>query len=122
MIIKGGNIAYSQMGDANASIPTPQPVFMRPMFGAMGKVASKSSIAFVSQSCAKQGIAEGYGLEKPIHPVIKCRDIGKKDMKLNDWTGKITVDPETYQVVADGELLTCLPAEVIPLARRYFLH
>jgi urease len=122
MIIKGGNIAYAQMGDPNASIPTPQPVFMRPMFGSMGTVASSSSIAFVSRSCHEKQVAAGYGLKKAIVPVKNCRNIGKKDMVLNNWIGTITVDPETYQVVADGELLRCEPSTVIPMSRRYFLH
>jgi urease subunit alpha len=120
-VIKGGFIAWSQMGDANASIPTPQPVLMRPMFGAMGRAVGGTSIAFVSQRCAREGVAAGFGLSKRIEPVRGCRNLGKKDMRLNDATPTITVDPETYRVTADGEHLTCAPAETLPLAQRYFL-
>jgi len=121
IVIKGGFIAWAQMGDANASIPTPQPVRMRPMFGAMGRAVGGTSIAFVSARCASEGVAAGYGLNKRIEPVRRCRGLGKKDMKLNDATPVITVDPETYRVTADGEHLTCAPAETLPLAQRYFL-
>jgi urease subunit alpha len=121
MVIKGGVIAWSQMGDPNASIPTPQPVFMRPMFGSFGKATGPCSIAFVSQLCKQKGIAAGYGLTKRIEAVKGCRQIGKKDLKWNNAMPKITVDPETYEVRADGELLTCQPAKVLPLAQRYFL-
>jgi urease subunit alpha len=121
MVIKGGIIAWSQMGDPNASIPTPQPVFMRPMFGGFGRASSPISIAFVSNACAVDGVADTYGLKKRIEPVRGCRNIGKKNMKLNDATPAITVDPETYEVTADGDRLTCDPAEKLPLAQRYFL-
>jgi urease subunit alpha len=120
LVIKGGVIAWSQMGDPNASIPTPQPVFMRPMFGAMGSAAGPISIAFVSQLCQVEGVAAGYGLNKRVEPVRKCRGLTKKDMKWNDALPRITVDPEMYQVTADGEVLTCEPAKVLPLAQRYF--
>jgi urease subunit alpha len=121
MVVKGGIIAWSQMGDPNASIPTPQPVFMRPMFGAFGSAPGPISIAFVSRACQEQGIARGYGLTKRIEAVRGARQIGKKDMKWNDALPKITVDPETYHVTADGELLVCEPARTLPLAQRYFL-
>jgi urease subunit alpha len=121
MVIKGGIIAWSQMGDPNASIPTPQPVFMRPMFGAFGSAPGLISIAFVSHACREQRVAAGYGLTKRIEAVRGARQIGKKDMKWNDALPKITVDPETYQVTADGELLVCEPARSLPLAQRYFL-
>jgi len=121
MVIKGGIIAWSQMGDPNASIPTPQPVFMRPMFGGFGRASSPISIAFVSNACAVDGVADTYGLKKRIEPVRGCRNIGKQNMKLNDATPAITVDPETYEVTADGDRLTCDPAEKLPLAQRYFL-
>lgn len=121
MVIKGGVIAWAQMGDPNASIPTPQPVIMRPMFGSFGRATGGSSLAFVSQLCASKGIASGYGLTKRIEGVKGCRKIGKRDMKWNDALPKITVDPETYEVRADGELLQCEPAKVLPLAQRYFL-
>lgn len=121
MVIKGGFIAWAQMGDPNASIPTPQPVFMRPMFGGFGSAPGSCSLAFVSRLCAEQGVAAGYGLTKRIEAVKGCRDISKKSMKWNDATPKITVDPETYHVVADGELLKCEPATVLPLAQRYQL-
>lgn len=121
MIIKGGIIAWSQMGEPNASIPTPQPVFMRPMFGSFGRATGASSIAFVSQLCNERGVAAGYGLTKRIEPVIGCRKLTKKNMRWNDALPKITVDPEAYEVRADGELLQCEPARVLPLAQRYFL-
>ena len=121
MVIKGGVIAWAQMGDPNASIPTPQPVFMRPMFGSFGKATGSCSVAFVSQLCKSQGVAKGYGLTKRIEVVKGCRKIGKKDLKWNNAMPKITVDPETYEVRADGELLTCEPAKVLPLAQRYQL-
>jgi urease subunit alpha len=121
MVIKGGVIAWAQMGDPNASIPTPQPVFIRPMFGAFGSAPGGNSIAFVSQICKTNGIARSYGLTKRIEAVERCRKISKKDLKWNDSTPKIIVDPETYEVTADGELLTCEPAKVLPLAQRYCL-
>lgn len=121
LVIKGGVIAWSQMGDPNASIPTPQPVFMRPMFGSFGRAASPISIAFVSQACHEDGRATGYGLQKRIEPVSGCRSVTKKDMKLNHATPEITIDAETFEVTADGELLTCEPAQSLPLAQRYCL-
>lgn len=121
LVIKGGVIAWAQMGDPNASIPTPQPIFMRPMFGGYGRAASPISIAFVSQACHEQQGTADYGLNKRVEPVIGCRSVGKSDMKLNDATPEITVDPETFRVTADGEHLTCEPAEKLPLAQRYFL-
>jgi urease subunit alpha len=121
MVIKGGVIAWSQMGDPNASIPTPQPVFMRPMFGSFGRAPGGCSISFVSSVCKRLGVAEDYGLTKRIEAVKGCRKIGKRDLKWNDALPKITVDPESYQVRADGELLTCEPAKVLSLAQRYHL-
>jgi urease subunit alpha len=121
MVIKGGVIAWAQMGDPNASIPTPQPVYMRPMFGGFGQASGPCSVAFVSQLCKQKGVARGYGLTKRIEAVKGCRKIGKKDLKWNNTMPKITVDPETYEVHADGELLTCEPAKLLPLAQRYFL-
>jgi urease alpha subunit len=121
MTIKGGVIAWAQMGDPNASIPTPQPVYMRPMFGALGRAVGGAAIAFVSQSCKEKGVADTYDLTKRIEAVRGCRKIGKRDMKWNDALPKISVDPETYEVRADGELLRCDPATILPLAQRYFL-
>jgi len=121
MVIKGGFIAWSQMGDPNASIPTPQPVYMRPMFGAFGSAPGPTSIAFVSRVCEEKGVAANYGLTKRIAAVKGCRSLRKQDMKWNDATPKITVDPETYEVTADGEKLVCAPAQTLPLAQRYFL-
>ncbi len=109
------------MGDPNASIPTPQPVFARPMFGGFGRASSSISIAFVSQACKSKGAAENYGLKKRIEAVENCRGIGKKDMKFNDATPRITVDPETYEVKADGKILSCDPALKLSLAQRYFM-
>jgi urease subunit alpha len=121
MVIKGGIIAWSQMGDPNASIPTPQPVFMRPMFGSFAQASGPISLAFVSQAAVDHGTATNYGLSKRIAAVHNCRELGKQDMRLNDALPVITVDPETYKVTADGQHLTCEPAERLPLAQRYFL-
>ncbi len=121
LVIKGGFIAWAQMGNPNASIPTPQPVSMRPMFGALGRATGATSVAFVSQAALSSGAVAGYGLSRRVDAVRHCRGIGKRDMKLNDALPRIAVDPETYEVRADGELLTCEPAQVLPLAQRYFL-
>ncbi|MDE3098850.1 MAG: urease subunit alpha [Verrucomicrobiota bacterium] len=121
MVIKGGVIAWAQMGDPNASIPTPQPVSMRPMFGSFGRAAASSSIAFVSAACKQSGVVKSHGLAKRIEAVKGCRNIGKRDLKWNNATPQITVDPETYEVRADGQLLACEPARLLPLAQRYFL-
>ncbi len=121
LVIKGGFIASSQMGDPNASIPTPQPVVTRRMFGALGRAAATTSLAFVSQACLENRVAEDYGLGKTLTAVKNCRSIGKADMKLNGSTPALTVDPETYEVTADGKPLTCEPAEELPLAQKYFL-
>ncbi|CAJ0840669.1 1269_t:CDS:2, partial [Entrophospora sp. SA101] len=102
IVIKSGVIVWSQMGDANASIPTTQPVISRPMFGSYGSAAAKNSFAFVSQLSLLESTVPHYGLKKKIEAVKKCRNIGKKDMKLNDYLPKIEVDPETYVVKADG--------------------
>jgi len=120
LILKGGVIAAAAMGDPNASIPTPQPVHYRPMFGAFGK-ALASSVTFVSKAALKDASVGRLGLAKPLVAVANTRRIGKRDMKLNAATPRIDVDPETYEVRADGELLTCEPARVLPLAQRYFL-
>jgi urease subunit alpha len=121
LVIKGGFIAWSQMGDANASIPTPQPVVMRPMFGARGRARTATALAFISRVALERGTVEPHGLHKRLVAVRGCRTLTKRDMKLNDVTPKIEVDPETYLVVADGEELRCAPASVLPLAQRYFL-
>ncbi len=120
-VVKGGMIAYAQMGDPNASIPTPQPVHMRPMFGAFGGAISKTSVTFVSQVAQDSGIAAQLGLIKPTIAVGDIRQLRKQDLKLNDALPHIEVDPETYEVRADGELLTCEPATELPMAQRYFL-
>jgi len=121
LVLKGGLIAYAQMGDANASIPTPQPVYPRPMFAAFGRVATLCSLTFLSKAALEEKVPERYGLQRPVIAVEHCRDIGKKDLPLNDATPEIRVDPDTYRVWADGELLTCAPAQVLPMAQRYFL-
>ena len=121
MVIKGGAIAYGQMGDANASIPTPQPVHMRPMFGSFGGAMAATCLTFVSQAARDRDIAAQLGLQKPTVAVSGTRQISKRDMKLNDYLPQMEVDPETYEVRADGELLTCEPATVLPMAQRYFL-
>ena len=120
LVLKGGMIAAAAMGDPNASIPTPQPVHYRPMFGSHGK-ALRSSLTFVSQAALHNPEVAKLGLAKPLVAVSGTRNLGKKDMKLNDALPAIDVDPETYAVRADGELLTCEPAQELPLAQRYFL-
>lgn len=121
IVIKGGAIAYAQMGDANASIPTPQPVHMRPMFASFGSALSATSLTFVSQASLERDIATQLGLQKPTIAVANTRQLTKQDLKLNDALPEIEVDPQTYEVRADGELLTCEPATVLPMAQRYFL-
>jgi urease subunit alpha len=121
LVLKGGFIAWAQMGDPNASIPTPQPVSMRPMFGSLGRATGATTVAFVSQAAVSSGSVERYGLSRRIEAVRRCRGLGKRDMKLNDALPRISVDPETYEVRADGALLTCEPAAVLPLAQRFFL-
>lgn len=121
MIIKGGMIIASKMGDPNASIPTPQPVIYRHMFGAAGKALFNTCVTFVSKVSLDKKIVQKYGLEKMILPVNNCREIGKKDMVNNSATPHIEVDPEKYEVKVDGEHITCEPMKVLPLAQRYFL-
>jgi urease subunit alpha len=121
IVIKGGSIVAAQMGDPNASIPTPQPVHYRPMFGAFGKAITASSVVFVSKAAARSSLRNKLGVDKQFVAVEKTRKIGKKDMIHNSATPQIDVDPETYEVRADGELLTCAPADVLPMAQRYFL-
>jgi urease subunit alpha len=121
IVIKGGMIAWSQMGDANASIPTPQPVHMRPMFGSFGGAIAATSLTFVSQAALLRDIPQQIGLKKPAVAVSGIRQLSKLDMKLNSTLPQIDVDPETYEVRADGELLICEPATILPMAQRYFL-
>lgn len=121
MILKGGMIIASKMGDANASIPTPQPVQYTKMFGSYGLAKSRTCITFVSQYAYESGIREQLHLSKIVLPVKHCRDIGKKDMKNNDVLADIQVNPETYEVRVDGELITCEPAESLSLTQRYFM-
>ncbi|MBV9155930.1 MAG: urease subunit alpha [Acidobacteriaceae bacterium] len=121
MVIKGGFIAWSVMGDANASIPTPQPVLYRPMFGAFGGARYSTSVTFTSRAALNSGIPTKLGLRKRAIPVERCRTIAKRDMVLNNATPHLEVDPETYEVRADGELLSCEPLSELPLAQRYFL-
>jgi urease subunit alpha len=122
LVIKGGMIVQAMMGDANASIPTPQPVHSRPMFGGYGRVMAPLCVSFVSQAAAGTNIAGRLGLSRRVLPVVNTRGIGKAEMKLNDALPDIRVDPETYEVRADGELLACEPASELPLAQRYFLY
>jgi len=121
LVIKGGMIATAPMGDPNASIPTPQPVHYRPMFGSFGKAVHSTSMIFLSQAAEKAGIAEQLGLQSLIGVVKGCRTATKDKMVHNDWQPNIEVDPQTYEVTADGMALTCEPAEVLPMAQRYFL-
>jgi urease subunit alpha len=121
MIIKGGMIAAAPMGDPNASIPTPQPVHYRRMFGALGGARSATSVSFVSQVALQNDLGRRLGLRKRLVPVLDTRTLRKSDMILNDYLPQIEVDAQTYEVRADGQLLTCEPASVLPLAQRYFL-
>jgi len=121
-IVKGGMIVAAQMGDPNASIPTPQPVHYRPMFGALGRARTATSVVFTSKAAVAAGLGKKLGIEKELVAVQNTRGkISKKSMIHNDATPQIEVDAETYEVRADGELLTCAPAEVLPMAQRYFL-
>jgi urease subunit alpha len=121
LVLKGGFIAWANMGDPNASIPTPQPTFYRPQFGAAGRAIGSTNLTFVSQASLEKGVIKDLGLRRRLEPVRNCRKIGKKDMVLNDALPKIEVDPETYTVKADGVHLTCEPAKILPMAQRYFL-
>ncbi|MCA3230406.1 MAG: urease subunit alpha [Burkholderiales bacterium] len=121
LVLKGGMIAAAAMGDPNASIPTPQPVHYRPQFGAFGGGLARSSLTFVSQAAMQAGLPEQYGLQKTAAVVKNIRRVGKKHMVHNSLAPQISVDPETYQVYADGVLLECEPAKVLPMAQRYFL-
>ncbi|WP_116811512.1 urease subunit alpha [Steroidobacter cummioxidans] len=121
MIIKGGMIVAAPMGDPNASIPTPQPVHYRPMFGALGRARAATSVSFVSKAALDNGMAERLKLDKRLVAVQGTRTVRKRDLVLNDYQPKIDVDSQTYEVRADGQLLTCEPAKVLPLAQRYFL-
>ncbi len=121
LIIKGGFIAYAQMGDANASIPTPQPFYMRPMFGAFGRTPFSTALTFVSKAAFERNVPQSLGLRKRIAVVKNCRGIGKKQMIHNDYMPRIEVDPETYIVRADGAILRCEPARGLAMTQRYFL-
>jgi urease subunit alpha len=120
MVLKSGTIAAAIMGDPNASIPNPQPEYYRPMFGAFGRAMTESSVTFVSQTGLEK--SEKLGLAKKLLPIKNTRKIGKRSMMLNSATPHMEVDPETYEVRADGRLLTCEPAKVLPMAQRYFLY
>jgi urease subunit alpha len=120
MVLKSGTIVAALMGDPNASIPTPEPVHYRPMFGAFGRALGASCVTFVSQASLAKGV--GQGLARQVVAVSGIRNVGKAQMVHNAATPTIEVDPETYQVRADGELLTCEPAQELPMAQRYFLY
>jgi urease subunit alpha len=121
MVVKGGFIAYSLMGDPNASIPTPEPVYYRPMFGALGRAKYSTSFTFTSKLAIRNGVAKKLGLQKKLLPVKNCRKIGKHDMRYNDLVPEIEIDPETYEVKVDGRLATVPPADKLSLARLYNL-
>lgn len=121
LVLKNGFIVQGLMGDANASIPTPQPIIYRPMYAAYGKALFKSAITFISQAAFDDKVHEKLGLEKMILPVHGIRKLTKKDMKLNSETPEITVDPQTYEVKVNGELITCDPVDIVPMGQRYFL-
>nr|ODN98577.1 urease [Cryptococcus depauperatus CBS 7855] len=122
MVLKGGVIAWAQMGDANASIPTVQPVIGRPMWGAQPSAAALNSVIWVSQASVEKGVIATYNIKKKVEVVKNCRDIGKKDMRLNNIKPKMTVDPETYEVKADGVLCDVPPADTLPLTKKYFIY
>jgi urease subunit alpha len=121
LVLKGGFVAWAQMGDANASIPTPEPMRMRPMFGSLGRAVGATSLAFISERAWHEGHVRALGLAKQFSIVRNCRGIGKKQMKLNDALPKLEIDPETYEVRADGVALTCAPAETLPLTQLFSL-
>lgn len=121
LIIKGGFIAYAPMGDPNASIPTPQPVHYRPMFGSYGGARHATSVTFASAAAVQSGLADTLNLQRPLLAVRDCRTVNKRSMVLNDWLPTMEVDAETYEVRADGELLHCEPMDSLPMAQRYFL-
>ena len=121
MVLLGGSIAVAQMGDPNASIPTPQPVYTRPMFAAFGRSVENSAVCFISQAAENESIGDKLGLAKETKPVQNTRSVSKMDMALNNYLPHIEVHPETYEVRADGELLNCEPATELPMAQRYFL-
>jgi urease subunit alpha len=121
LVLKGGLIVCAQMGDPNASIATPQPVYMRPQFAAFGRALSKSCLTFVSKASLEAGIADRYGLQREVVAVEGCRTIGKKDMKRNEAMPKIEVDPDTYEVRVDGEKVGSEPLAELPMTQRYFL-
>jgi urease subunit alpha len=121
LVVKGGLIAWAAMGDPNASIPTPQPILYRPMFGAFGRAVASTAVTFVSRAALATDLPRRLGLARRVVAVGRCRAIGKRDMIHNDALPRIEVDAETYEVRADGERLTCEPAHVLPMAQRYFL-
>jgi urease subunit alpha len=121
LVMKGGFIAMAAMGDPNASIPTPQPVHYRPQFGAFGGALTRGSLTFVSQAAQAEGLAQTLGLRKTIASVRGCRTVKKADMVHNAYAPVMEIDAQTYAVRADGQLLTCEPATVLPMAQRYFL-
>jgi urease subunit alpha len=121
LIMKGGFIALAAMGDPNASIPTPQPVHYRPMFGSYGGALSRGSLTFVSQAGLQAGVGARYGLAKTLSAVKNIRQVGKRDMIHNDYAPRMEVDAQTYAVRADGQLLVCEPATSLPMTQRYFL-
>jgi urease subunit alpha len=121
IVIKGGSIALAAMGDPNASIPTPQPVHFRPQFGSLGGALARSSLSFVSQAALAAGVGQRYGLQKTLSAVQGCRGVTKRHMVHNAWLPTMEIDAQTYRVRADGQLLTCEPATVLPMAQRYFL-
>lgn len=121
VVLKGGSIALAAMGDPNASIPTPQPVHFRPQFGSLGGALARSSLTFVSQAGLQAGVGQRFGLQKTLSAVQGCRKATKLDMVHNAWLPKMEIDAQTYTVRADGQLLTCEPATVLPMAQRYFL-
>ncbi len=122
LVLMGGSIVCAQMGDPNASIPTPQPVYTRPMFGAFGRAVEASAVTFVSEAAQAEGVGDALGLAKRTLAVENTRGIGKADLVLNSATPEVEVHPETYEVRADGELLTCQPATELPMAQRYFMY
>ena len=121
LVLKGGFIATAAMGDPNASIPTPQPVHYRPMFGSLGGAVARGSLTFLSQAAVDNDLGDRLGLRKQVSAVKQCRSVRKTDMVHNSYTPVMQIDAQTYEVRADGQLLTCQPSTVLPMAQRYFL-
>jgi urease subunit alpha len=121
LIVKGGMVNWAAMGDPNASLPTPEPVYYRPMFGAYGAALARTCVTLMSKAAIERGVPQKLGLRRQVHPVSRCRAIGKRDLVRNGTLARISIDPETYQVRVDGEIATCEPARRLPLSQAYYI-